>query len=270
MKYAPYSDYDIHLLFSEVRRVSDQPYMLHAAFLLSCLFESYAPDEDEEDVDMEHTWGWEIPTSILDSIVRNANEQFIDASENGIQIDIWDKGYSIRKARLCDKRRLNDIFNFQTNGDNYIVNKDGIMNLSEYSSTDAYNTTKKELSDNKNYLRKVIMVAEDDAHNGWNKLTDMETTLYMWALFYQRYKKDDAGLFREKFKKDFYTTPEDEKQCWNDIAMLQNKPHGLYTFSANKVREWNRQHQQKSIIDTIDKTQADNHWYNVAINTSCK
>jgi hypothetical protein len=271
MKYKPYSDYDIHLFFSEVREVSDRPYMLHAAFLLSCLFEAYTPDEDnEEELDLEHTWGWKIPQSVLKSIVKNANEQFIEASNHGTQIDIWDKGYSIRKVNAYDKNRLNDIFNFPADADDYIICKEGIMDLAGDFNNNAHDEVKTEFQDNKSYLRKVIMVAEDDAHNGWNKLTDIEVTLYLWTLFYRKQNTDNAVLFREKFDKDLYTSKDEDKQCWNAIAQLNDRPNGLYTFSANKVRKWNEQHEQVSIIDTIDSNKADDYWYNVAVKTSCK
>lgn len=270
MKYEPYSDYDLHLLFSEVREVSDRPYMLHAAFLLSCLFEAYTPDEDEEAPDLEHTWEWKIPKTVLASIVKNANEQFIYASDHGTQIDIWDKGFSIRKVNAYDKRRLDGIFNFPSDGDDCIVCKEGVMNLVEHSSLDAHEEVRSEFTDNKLYLRKVIMVAEDDTHNGWDKLTDMETTLYLWALFYRKYEEENAVRFRELFKKDLYTTANDDELCWNAVAQLRQKPNGLYTFSANRVRKWNEQHQQKSIIDDTDEDKANDYWYDVAVKTTCK
>lgn len=243
--------------------------MLHAAFLLSCLFEAYEPD-DEEDVDLEHTWGWKIPQSVLKSIVKNANEQFIYASDHGTQIDIWDKGYSIRKVNAYDKTRLDKIFNFPTDGDDYIVCKEGIINLVEPSTLDVYDKVKAEFSDNKAYLRKVVMTAEDDAHSGWDKLTDIEVTLYLWTIFYRKHEDENELRFREMFKKDLYTTPNDDKQCWNDLAQLRQKPCGLYTFSASKIREWNKQHQQQSIIDNVDEEKANDYWYDVAIKTSCK
>lgn len=270
MKYEPYSDYDIHLFFSEVREISDRPYMLHAAFLLNCLFEAYTPDDEEEDVNLEHTWGWKIPQNVLKSIIKNANEQFIYASDHGTQIDIWDKGYSIRKVNAYDKTRLDKIFNFPTDGDDYIVCKEGIMNLVEPSNLDVHDKVKSELTDNRTYLRKVIMTAEDDTHNGWDKLTDMEVTLYLWAIFYRKYEDENDLRFRQTFQKDIYTTSNDDRQCWNDLAQLRQKPCGLYTFSASKIREWNTQHQQQSIIDNVDNKKADDYWYDVAIKTSCK
>lgn len=271
-EYEPYSEYDIHLFFAEPREISDRPYMLHAAFLLNCLFEAYTPDEDEEEEQpkLEDTWGWEIPKTVLDSIVKNANEQFVYASDHGTQIDVWGRGFSIRKVNAYDKKRLGNIFNFPTNGDNYVVTKSGVMNLSGISKLNATEALKAEFTDNKSYLRKVIMTAEDDENDGWDKLTDMEVTMYLWALYYRKHEVDNDIAFREHFKKDLYTTAAEDRQCWNPIAQLNLKPHGLYTFSACKVREWNRQNDQPSIIDGVDDKAAEDYWYNVALASTFK
>lgn len=270
--YEPYSDYDIHLFFTEPREISDRPYMLHAAFLLNCLFEAYTPDEDEEDEQpkLEDTWNWKIPKSVLNSIVKNANEQFIYASDHGTQIDVWNKSFSIRKVNAYDKTRLGDIFKFPTDGDDYIVTKSGIMNLAGNFTSEAHTEFKNEYQDNKSYLRKVIMVAEDDEHDGWDKLTDMEVTMYLWALYYRKHECDNDIEFRQLFKKDLYTSATDDRQCWNAVAALNSKPHGLYTFSACKVRSWNKQHNQTSIIDNVDDKKAEDYWYDVATKTTCK
>ena len=266
MNYAPYSEYDIHLLFSEIREISDKPYMMHAAFLLSCLYEAYTPNDDEEEQEFsnpENAWGWKIPKKVLESIIKNANEQFIYASEHGLQIDIWDKGYSIRKAKGYDPIRLKDIFAFPVINDDYIVCKEGVMNLSENIETKTYDNAKEEYHDNKSYLRKVIMIAEDDANDGWNHLTDIEVTVYLWALFYLKHKTNNETSFRHRYKHDLYTTSEEDRSCWNHDAQQNMIPNGLYTFSANNVRAWNQQHNQTSIIDKVNNNDADDYWFNV-------
>lgn len=246
--------------------------MLHAAFLLNCLFEAYTPDEDEENEQpkLEDTWNWKIPKTVLGSIIKNANEQFLYASDHGTQIDVWGKSFSIRKVNAYDKTRLDKIFSFPTEGDDYIVTKSGIMNLAGNFKTEAHAEFRNEYQENKSYLRKVIMTAEDDKHDGWDKLTDMEVTMYLWALYYRKYERDNDIEFRKLFKKDLYTSAMDDKQCWNAVAVLSSKPHGLYTFSACKVRDWNKQHNQTSIIDNVDDKEAEDYWYDVATKTTCK
>lgn len=270
-KYQPYGDYDIHLMFSEPREISGNPYMLHAAFMLGCLFEAYTPDEGDcadDEPKLEENWGWEIPRQILDGIVKNANEQFVYALDNSTQIDVWGAGFSIRKANQCDRSRLHEIFNFPMNGDNYVVTKTGVMNLQETSC--AKEQVRGEFSDNMSYLRKVIFTAEDDDNDGWYKLTDMEVTMYLWALYYRKNRENDNEAFRRKFKNDVPTTRRDEMSCWNALAQSESRPHGMFTFSASKVREWNAKHGQESVIDSIDAKVADDYWYEKALKSSWK
>lgn len=271
-KYDPYSDSDLYLLLNEPREVSDRPYMLHAAFLLSCLFESLGP-EDDYDADtwnQNEMWGQAIPQKVLDSIVKNANEQFVEASKNGLQIDIWGRPFSIRKVNAYDPNRLHQIFNFKTEGDCCTISKTGVMNLQGYSKIQAEQNTREEYPDNKAYLRKVIMTAEDDENDGWDKLTDIEVTMYLWAIFYRKYEFENEVQFRSLYKEDLYTTESDDRKCWTEHAVLRGKPFGLYTFSAKKVRSWNEEQGQQSIIDSISEEAADDYWYNVATKTTCK
>lgn len=244
--------------------------MLHAAFMLNCLFEAYSPDDDEAQQKLEDTWGWKIPQSVLESIIKNANEQFIEASKHGTQIDVWGRGFTIRKVNAYDKTRLNEIFDFPKDGDDYVVTKTGVLNLAGGHKSDAHSQVKAEYQDNKTYLRKVIMTAEDDENDGWDKLTDMEVTMYLWGLYYRKHGNDNDVEFRQIYKKDLYTSESDDKQCWNAIAQLNDKPHGLYTFSACKVREWNKSHKQLSVIDDVDDEMAEDYWYDTATKTSFK
>lgn len=273
-EYKPYTEREIYELFNNVRGISKDPYMLHAAFMLSCLFDVAPQNDDEEEygtlIKPEDNWGWIIPKDVLKSIVKNGNEQFIYASEHDMRIDVWGYSYSIRKSKLLDKSRFVNIFDFPTTGDDYIVTKSGVMKLNAYSDKQANNNIKEEYEDNKMYLRKVIMVAEDDNADGWDNLTDIETTMYMWAIYYRKYGNCTAQSFHNHFKKNLYTSIEDERECWNAVALLNNNPHGLYTFSAEKVREWNKKHGQESVIDSVDDEMAKDYWYNVAVKTTCK
>lgn len=274
MQLVPYNNYELHLLFSDVRSISSNPYKLHAAFLLSCLFEAYTPNEDEngneEKIIPEKTWGWHIPKTIQNAIVRNANEQFLAAINEGGRVDVWGNGYTIRKINKIDTSNFDKIFNFNEDGDDYIVEKTGIVNIAGDPAIDAYEENSRDFSTNRIYLRKVIMLAEDDTHNGWDQLTDMEITMYLWAIYFRKYGDEKYGVFRSKMDKELYTSIAEDKECWVGLAQLKDKPHGLYTFSAAKIAIWNKRHAQKSIINSIDDKDAENYWYNVASRKSCK
>ena len=47
-KYLPYDVSDIDTLLNEPWEISDQPFMLHAAYALNCLYDIVAPEDDEE------------------------------------------------------------------------------------------------------------------------------------------------------------------------------------------------------------------------------
>lgn len=253
MEYAPYKNYDIYDMINEPRRISKDPYKLHAAFMLNCLFEVCPDDEDGNPQDPNRTWGWTVPKAILQGIVKNGNEQFIEACNNSLQIDIWGHLYSIRHASLIEYDRLNSIFQFKENEGNCIIEKSGIMNLSECQSNKGKNITI-QVNDNIDYLNNVVSVAEDDEHDGWDKLTDMEVTIYLWYLYKLKHTDNNYSTFRKRFKSDLYTTEQEEKACWNDKAQTDNAPTGLYLFAAEKVRMWNKRHRQQSVINKVDET----------------
>lgn len=253
MDYRPYKDYELHDIITEPRRIAKDPYKLHAAFMVSCLFDLYEPSDEEEagskPFDPEKSWGWLADKSLFDKTMRNARQQFSEACDNGLSIDIWGKNYSIRYASKLDKERLKDIFSFplvEVRGESYYkITKDGIIDLSDAEECDPISEFKK----NKAYLQKVVKTALDDEHDGWNKLTDMEVAMYLWHLFCKKTDCRDYWTFRKTFKNDLYTTEQDERGCWNDKAIKTNRHDTQYLFSARKVQDWNERHHQKSIIN---------------------
>lgn len=58
------------------------------------------------------------------------------------------------------------------------------------------------------------------------------------------------------------------KSCLTDKAIFRERPQGMYTFSAHKVKEWNDIANQKSFASAISKEEADNYWYDTALKNS--
>ena len=189
-EYQSYSASDLDILMHEPWEISDQPYMLHAAYALSCLFETFQTDAEECDDEFtpNDMWGFKIPKKILDRLVIDIESDFNDAASNYKQVRIWGKAYSIRKVNAYDHKRLHRIFKFpETDGD-YTITKDGVMNLCGVvpDILQKYEISREQAQANRTYLRQIIMLAEDDVNNGWDKLTDMEVAMYCWALFYNK------------------------------------------------------------------------------------
>lgn len=261
MEYEPYKEYDIYDMINEPRRISKDPYKLHAAFMLSCLFEMCPDDEDGKEANPNDTWNWAIPKRTLERLVENGNTQFIEACDNDFQVDIWGKQYSIRHSKDIDRTRLSNIFNFEEQDDSYIVKKNGIMNLA-LPIMGMEQDIIVNFKDNRAYLQKVVLTAEDDEHDGWDKLTDMEVTLYLWYLFTRKRQSPyNYNKFRNKFKDELYTTAKEERSCWNDNLQDDSNINTPYIFSAAKVRRWNEQNKQHSIVEKVDTLLAADYYY---------
>ena len=243
MDYVPYSVYELHDFFVEPHRIAKDPYKLHAAYMLSNLFDLYDDDEDVQFIP-EKTWGWEVDIDMLRKMVENANDDFLSACDNDLMIDIWNQRYSIRHSKDIDRSRLKNIFNFiETDHNTYIVSHNGIMNLNS-----RFASKQTEFEENKKYLEGVIVLAEDDLHNGWDKLTDMEITMYVWYLWCKKTNDRDYTHFRKRCSKDLYTRKADDVGCFNSKVSETLIPTTQYLFSASKVKKWNLEHHQKSYI----------------------
>lgn len=277
-KYNPYSLSELNTIIREPWEISDQPYKLHAAFAVSCLFELLDPNQDVDDFDdyadhdKQNCWGQTIDKKTLDRLVKDITEDFNDAATNRKPIRIWDKSYSIRKINAYDHNRIDKIFNFPLKDGQYEIVPEGIMNLAgpESAGLKSYEVTKEQHQSNKTYLRQIIMLAEDDENNGWDKLTDMELLIYCWALFYNKNQVDNLKQFLEEYKEYVYVTNSDIQDCLNAKSALREKPIGLYAFSSDKTREWNKNHNQVSVAESIPPEKADDYWYSKALTSTFK
>lgn len=273
-KYQPYSVSDLDILMHEPWEISDRPFMLHAAYALSCLFETFLTDseESEDTLTPDDMWGFKISQRILDRLVFDIESDFNDAASNYKQVRIWGKAYSIRKLNAYDHNRLHLIFNFPLSDGEYTVTKDGIMDLHGIVPNDLkkYEISCEQAKANRIYLRQIIKLAEDDKNNGWDKLTDMEIIAYCWALFYNKDQSENWLRFKNEYKDYFYVNEPDILECFNEKASLRQGPVGMYTFSKDKIQKWNETNDQKSVAANMPEEEADNYWYDVALQSTFK
>ena len=270
-KYLPYDVSDIDTLLNEPWEISDQPFMLHAAYALNCLYEIVAP-EDYEEFTPNNIWGNKIEKKILDRLVLDIQDDFNDAATNRKPIRIWDRGYTIRKVNAYDHSRLHLIFNFPIENGEYTITKEGVLNLAGITDPllKPYEVSKKQAQVNRTYFRQIIMLAEDDENNGWDQLTDMEIVVYCWALFYNKYQFDNFIQFKKEYKDYLYVTEREIFDCLNEKSTLRQKPVGMYAFSYDKIQEWNKNHGQISVADKIPAYDAEDYWYDVALKKTFK
>lgn len=268
--FQPYSEDELDTLLKEPWEVSDRPFMLHAAYALSCLYDLCA--DEEEEFDVEDIWGGQIPQKILDRLVEDVKADFNDAASNRKSVRIWSKTYSIRKVNAYDHNRLHLIFNFPLENGEYTITKEGVLNLSgpTMKGLEKYQVSKEQSQANRTYLRQIIKLAEDDKNNGWDKLTDMEIVVYCWALFYNKYQYDNFVHFSKEYADYLYVKESAILDCLNEKGTLMRRPSGMYAFSHEKVMEWNKANGQKSYADTIPTNEADDYWYDVALKKTFK
>lgn len=272
-KYEPYSPNELKEIIQEPWEISDKPYKLHAAFAISCLFDWFDSDEDDEESEnYPNYWGRTIPKKMLDRMIKEIAIDFNDSAKQRKQIKIFGKGYSIRKVNAYDHERLNLIFNFPLNDSGeYEIVPEGILDLSGTTNIQSqYEVSKDQFTSNRNYLRQIIKLAEDDENNGWDKLTDMEVLIYCWATFYNEHQVDNYKQFLQEYENYIYVSDEEIKSCLNEKSTLREKPVGMYAFSQNKVMEWNSKNNQQSVARKIPIEEAENYWYNVALLNSFK
>ena len=267
--YQPYSTSDIDTLMKEPWEISDQPFMLHAAFALSSLYDicTTDPDDEDETFSQDDFWGCTVPKNILDRLVLDLETDFNDAASKYKPVKIWGKTYSIRRINSYDRTRLHLIFNFPLEDGEYVIVKEGIMDLRGKVSNELspYETSKEQAQANRTYLRQIIMLAENDEENGWDQLTDMEIILYCWALFYNKYQFNNFLQFKNEYKDYLYVEDSDILKCLNEKSTLRTHPVGMYAFSRDKVLQWNEANGQTSMAIKIPASEAEDYWYETAL-----
>lgn len=273
-EYCPYLPVDIEVLTKEPWEIADQPYRLHAAYALSELSDLLSPDdtEDREEWSVDKIWGKKVPQNALDGLVRDVAEDFNDAAHNYKPVNIWGKSYSIRRANSFDPNRLSRIFDFPLSDGFYTITQNGILNL-EGATPDVlkqYEVKRDQANANRLYLRQIIKLAEDDAHNGWDRLTDMEIAVYCWAMYYNKTQSNNLVEFKDQYKDYIYVSTKDLMGCFNEKAALRQSPIGMYTFSAEKVNDWNKANKQPSEAIKIPSEEAEDYWYDVALKKTFK
>ena len=250
-----YSDSELYILENEPCEVSDRPYLLHAAYALSCLYELAVPEDSEEG----KPWGERVPEKIVQRLAKNIADSFNDAAENGGRVDIWGKSYSIRHKNAYDRAKIQGIFNFPVEDGECVITKDGIVKLGGTNAHTSFSENKSELEENRTFLRKVVMAASTD--DGWDALTGIEAAVYCWALWHHDTSSDNLTGFMEKYKDWLEVGKDDLVSCLDKSSSVYGTPHGMYAFSAEKCAEWNKRNGQESPLEEITRDEADDWWY---------
>lgn len=257
-----YNDIELHQLLNRTWEITDRPYWLYTAYIVSCLYEMLDDIEEDEDPFKESLWGQKIPKKVATIIIENATEDFCCAAANKGKIDVFGKTYTVR-AKSLDADAMVKSFQFAEDGDLLVINKN-IVKLDKQEFL-PYEITKKTFRGNKIFLHQIVKLAEDDENDGWEKLTDMEVVVYCWAKYCTRHHSDNREPFFHQYRQYISMPQKEVVDCLISYNSNNSKIHGMYAFDRTKVMEWNKQNDQESIIDSIEEDEAENYWFDVAL-----
>ena len=220
-----YSDSELYILTNEPWEISDRPYLLHAAYALSCLYELAVPEDSEV---REYPYDEWSPDHIADP---------------------FGEGKTTTTVGLADGMKDGEC----------VITKDGIVKLGGTNAHTSFSENKNELEENRTFLRKVVMAASTD--DGWDALTGIEAAVYCWALWHHDTSSDNLTGFIGKYKDWLEVGKDDLVSCLDKASSVYGTPHGMYAFSAEKCAEWNKRNGQESPLGSITKDEADDWWY---------
>lgn len=272
-EYPTLSDYDLRILKERTRDISASPYRLFLAFVLSSISDALEPDDIEEGIS-QSVWGRTIPVDIFDRMFNSCLDDFVEAIQNHITIEVFGKPYSIRNAKSVSIEKLAESVQFPVYNDEYSICKMGFKNVESEQLSD-FASQRRELKDDLAYIRKIIYLANDDCNDGWDKLTDIELAAYLWVYYTARAVAKQRRI-NDKYMVEWYQKRllkyanlpmATIRSMWSSRVKIVEQADSITTFSAEKMRKWNEENRQSSEIDNISNEEADNYWYKSASKT---
>lgn len=267
--YPNYSESDIYIFTERTREISRNPYQLFTAYIISALTDLI--HSDPEDDKNPFIWGKVVPVDVFDRFYQSAVEDFMEAIENGLAIDVRGKPYTIRNGDKIDKQRLMEAFQFPVFNECYSICRIGVKNVEEEPST--FSDHRSALKDDMLYLRKIIYLAYDDENDGWDKLTDIEVVAYVWAFHMAKTLRNNQNIndkyiinWWQECRKYVDMPLKEIRSTWNSRFNVAEIADSICVFSAEKIRKWNETNKQDSVVDNVDDKTANDFWYEQAIN----
>lgn len=257
MTYKNYEECDIYAMLHRTREISKDPYKLFTATVLYGLLEMC------EDENTESPIGLVFDTKEVSDLISECKEDFLSAISNGAKIDINGSSYTIRNSKNVSEEKIDKVFNLEDENGSTQICLSGMFNVTEEEQD--FEERKKESYDDRTFFQKIIYLVET-TEDGYDKLTDIEVADYCWALFHRKNLNYPTGCYMfgeyfDKYEKCFCQPMREIESCMRDNVRF---PQRYFDFSARKMREWNKAHNQESVVDSVDEEKAADYWYNVA------
>ncbi len=271
---SPISGWKLDELLRNPESARKDPYLLFIARvwyeMKDMLYDDaaeYTEPENLQQFDDFDITGMEINRLTFETIVRSCAEDIVSAQENGLVVRVYDKPYRLSKKIIADYDILvNDIFKFPScsyNDDSLIISPKCIM----VPADDSEGKLEDEIRKSRQFMHKIVWLVEND-RDGWDKLTDMEAVVYVWAVKMARLEGAEIKNSIRQFLKTIYIikrdigdmSMEDVTGCWNTDPK-NSEIHVQFQFSVSAVQAWNRLNGQESVIDNVDTEESEKFWF---------
>lgn len=271
----PIEQHQLTEILRDPNSAKKDPYLLYISYTWNKLKEfKYDEFLDVDDLD-DYIMYEELDISMMGinaetlyEIMRSCAEDIVAAQDNGLVIKIEGKPYRLSRTVKADPDVMMRLFQFKPApyDSSILIMNPGLV-MTPYDPNAKIKDEASELKESRTYFHKIVWLVEND-EDGWDKLTDIEAAAYIWGMKMARYEgRMTKGLMKEtikvinRIKRDIGRfTLDDIFDYWN-ADFTDSEVAVESQFSVSKMREWNNENNQKSVVDKVDKDLADDFWY---------
>lgn len=210
--------------------------------------------------------GLEIEKDAFTIMLEASASDYIEAMNGRMAIRIGDRPFRVPADEgVTEEALARDVFGFPDTGDGKVRVLKSRVYEPDAAESAAPASRKRE---DRAYFHKLTYIIEctDD---GWDAVSDMEAAAYMWSYTMYRhegeYVREIPLETNEAFVKIEKVVGMENAYCITDCweSGFRSAVVSVDTqFSAEKIRNWNRENGQESPVDGVDTEDADEYWYN--------
>ena len=254
-----YSPAELHQLMTRTTEISNKPYRLLTAYIISELISLTDDDDEEEDVLL---WERTMPAKLFKDTVYGCIMDFKDAAESKSKLNIFGSPFTIRNAGSLDDERLSHLVEIG-DGEEIGIKPELFKNVEEESRT--YEIDKARMLDNMLYTKKIIYLAERSDED-YDKLSNMEVCVYCWVLYIGKINRnkitparDRVADFIDMYEDYFGLTRKEVESCLEENTKLDTP----FAFSLMKVQLWNKENGQETGTNATSIKDSENYYERV-------
>lgn len=258
---------EVSALVGDPKRYKSDPKMLFLAYLLSAIYEATAEEDEEGEIaPRESVWNAEMPEHTMRGMVEDLIEDYCDCARNYKSVRVWGTSCAIRSGRSVNPEMLKGMVELEADNGICSVSAECLYYPDKGEVPGVHRASPE--SENREYFKKIVYMAEEESGDGWNRLTDMEVLAYCWGRFANDNPEGRWSAFRFEYSDYICVSDREVGKCFSKRSEEAGTPRGMIAFSARGIMDWNESHGQKSDIPKVSADEAGEYWRNVALNGS--